>query len=83
MEHEDPSITFDRMAGEHAMYRQLFGLLLANSPGAIAAVRMVTPQIARDLMEARPVSDVFVEQAIEALENIRERAEAAVKARDS
>lgn len=81
MENEDPSITFDRVAGENAMFRQLLSLLLGSSPVAMEALRAVTPATARELMEARPVSDVFIEQAIDALTDITKRAEAVAAAR--
>ncbi len=63
------------------MYRQLLGLLLGNSPGAMEALSAVTPQTARDLMEARPASDAAIEQAIEAFVDIKARAEAVAAAR--
>jgi hypothetical protein len=82
MENEDPAITFDRVAGEHAMYRQLLSLLLGSSPAAMEALRSVTPATARELMEARPVSDVFIAQAIDALTDITRRAEHVAAARE-
>ncbi len=77
MENEDPAITFDRVAGESAMVRQLLGLLLANSPGALASLRALDPEVARAQMEGRAVSDVFIEQAMDALADITRHAEAA------
>lgn len=75
MENEDPAITFDRIAGEHAMYRQLLPLLFGHSPGALQALQGITAEMARDLMESKPVSDVFIAQAIDAFVDIRKRAE--------
>lgn len=80
MENEDSAITFDRVAGESAMVRQLLALVLGSSPIAMEALRAVTPATARELMEARPVSDVFIEQAIDALVDITKRAEAVAAA---
>jgi hypothetical protein len=81
MNTEDPAITFERVAGENAMNRQLLSLLLGSSPVAMEALRSIAPETTRELMQARPVSDAFIEQAIDALVDITKRAEAVAAAR--
>lgn len=73
-ENED-ALTAEKLVAELAALRQLLGMLIAHVPTALAQARATNLQHSRDLAEAEPYSDEYIEHRLRVVADVLHHAE--------